>query len=103
MTPRLSIVVVSLNYAADLERCLSSEFDCTHLQDLEVIAVDSGSSDGSPDVAQRFDVRLIANAENRGGAGGRNQRIAEAKADLVLQAGSYGRLVSIYATMPFRS
>lgn len=85
MTPRLSIVIVSWNCASDLERCLSSVFDCTHLRDLEVIVVDNGSTDGSADVARTFGgVRLIANAENRGGGGGRNQGIAEARADLVL-------------------
>jgi N-acetylglucosaminyl-diphospho-decaprenol L-rhamnosyltransferase len=85
MTPRLSIVIVSWNCAADLDRCLNSVFGCTNLRDLEVIVVDNGSTDGSPAVAQKFDaVRLLANAENRGAGGGRNQGIAAAQADLVL-------------------
>lgn len=75
----LSIIIVSWNVRDLLRRCLHSVFtsDAAPLQ-LEVIVVDNASADGSTAmVASEFpQVRLIANAHNRGFPGANNQGLA---------------------------
>lgn len=79
MLPDLSIVIVSWNVREWLRRCLQSVFTRgTVPLELEVIVVDNASADGSAAmVAREFpQVRLIANAQNRGFPAANNQGIA---------------------------
>ena len=74
-----SVLIVNWNTRSLLQACLASiprDGDCR----LEVIVVDNGSEDGSPEmVAREFPwVRLLRNAENRGFAAANNQAIAVA-------------------------
>ena len=78
--PEVSVVVVNWNGRDVLRGCLASiteETEASH----EVIVVDNASSDGSAEmVAAEFpEVRLIANAENRGFAAANNQGLAIAR------------------------
>lgn len=70
---KASVIVLSWNGIEYLENCLNAVFSQDH-PDFEVIVVDNGSTDGSPDfVAERFpQVRLIRNERNLGFAGGNN-------------------------------
>jgi GT2 family glycosyltransferase len=72
----LSVVVVNWNSIADLRDCLLSLRAQTH-RELEVIVVDNGSVDGSPDmVASDFpEVRLLRETENLGFAEACNRGI----------------------------
>ncbi len=74
---RLSVVVVNWNSREDLAGCLDALRAQTH-DDLEVIVVDNGSTDGSAEmVRERFPaVRLLALPENVGFAEGCNRGIA---------------------------
>lgn len=82
-SPRVSIVVVNWNRADDVIACVR------HLETLrgenpsfEVIVVDNGSTDGSPErLAELPGVRLIRSAENLGPARGRNLGIEAAAGD----------------------
>jgi GT2 family glycosyltransferase len=71
--PRISVIVLNWNGRAHLERCLGSLQAQTY-PDFEVVVVDNGSTDGSPElVAQRFPaVRLLRHATNLGFAAGNN-------------------------------
>ncbi len=64
--PGLSVVIPSWNTQELTLACLRSLFDVDHQVDLEVIVVDNGSHDGSPDaIAAAFpQVVLIRNAKN---------------------------------------
>jgi len=77
--PDLSVIIVSWNVRDLLRACLRSVL-ASQLP-LEVIVVDNASADGTAAmVAQEFpQVRLIANAENRGFTAGNNQGIALAQ------------------------
>jgi GT2 family glycosyltransferase len=59
MTPTVSFVVPVRNDAARLAKCLRSirDNDCPPSQ-VEIVVVDNGSTDGSPQVARRFGARL---------------------------------------------
>lgn len=96
-TPDLSVIIVSWNVRDLLRACLKSVLggpsstptepnsDIPPLT-TEVIVVDNASTDGSAAmVAAEFpQVRLIANAENRGFTGGNNQGIALAQGRRIL-------------------
>jgi GT2 family glycosyltransferase len=83
--PSLSIVIPVWNgrrYLADcLDALLSQEYP-----DLQVIAVDNASSDGSADwIAEHYpQVRLIRNPSNLGFAGGCNAGILAARGEVVI-------------------
>ena len=69
----LSIVIVSFNARADLERCLASLLDAPPACPHEVVVVDNASSDGSADAARRHPrVRVIDAGANRGFAAANN-------------------------------
>lgn len=53
MAPRLTVVVPLYNVEEYLGACLDSLAGQT-LTDLEVVMVDDGSTDGSPDVAMEY-------------------------------------------------
>ncbi len=83
----LAIVIVSWNVRLLLRSCLTSVYQSLYASSLEgqelsaeVWVVDNNSTDGTPEmVRDRFpQVRLIANPENRGFAGGSNQALEEA-------------------------
>ena len=82
----LSIVIVSFNARADLERCLTSLAAAPPRMDHQVIVVDNASADGAADmVEQRFPgVRLLACASNLGFARANNLGIRVATGRLVL-------------------
>ncbi len=83
-TPAVSVVVVNWNRRALLERCLESLRNQS-FQDFELIVVDNGSTDGSPQwVAEAWPAAtVIVNADNRGFCEANNQGIRAGSAPLV--------------------
>ncbi len=81
---KVAAVVPSWNRKPDLRICLESllaqDYDA-----LEIIVVDNGSDDGSPEmVRQEFpQVRLLANRENLGASVAKNQGVAATDAEFV--------------------
>jgi GT2 family glycosyltransferase len=76
MTMVLSIVIVSFNARADLERCLESLHAAPPAAAHEIVVVDNGSTDGSGEVARRWPaVRVIALGANVGFSKGNNAGI----------------------------
>jgi GT2 family glycosyltransferase len=69
----VSIIIVSFNARAHLERCLQSLHDGPPTRTHEIIVVDNASTDGSADAARRWPgVRVIESGANIGFAGGNN-------------------------------
>lgn len=98
----VSVIVPFLNASATIGRCLES----LEAQDMdpaayEIIAVDDGSSDDSPEIARQFDrVRALTGggagsyaARNRGVAASRGPLLAFTDADCVARADWLGRMV----------
>ena len=82
--PLTSIIILTLNELACTRLCLESLAAHTP-EPHEVIVVDNGSHDGTVDFLRRVrGVRLIANRQNRGFAGGCNQGMVAARGDLLL-------------------
>lgn len=82
----LSIIIVSYNTRELLKKCIKSIYMTYPKNDLEVLVVDNGSSDGSPAmVREEFgDVILIESKENLGFAKANNMAIKKAKGDYIL-------------------
>jgi GT2 family glycosyltransferase len=86
----LSVVVVTWNRRDLLRACLHS-LTCQHWKEpFEVIVVDNGSDDGSPDMVLRefsggpgFQLKLIRNSDNRGFCAANNQAIAASTSEFV--------------------
>ena len=69
----LSIIIVSYNARADLERCLASLHDPAPTISHELVVVDNASSDGSAEAAAWWpDVRVIESGANLGFAAANN-------------------------------
>jgi glycosyltransferase involved in cell wall biosynthesis len=80
--PSISVIVPCYNGARYLGEAIESVLAQTH-PPLEIIVVDDGSSDGSPEVAKSYPVRLIALEKNAGAANARNIGIRAATGDLI--------------------
>ena len=98
MTPerdRLAIIIVSHNSAAWLGPCLSSIYAKSGNLDLDIVVVDSGSTDDSVDLVRRdfSDVRVIA-AENRGFASANNRGLDVIDAEWILFLNPDTRIVT---------
>jgi GT2 family glycosyltransferase len=109
----LSIIVVNWNVKELLDACLQSLLKASHSTPrlaIEIIVVDSASSDGSPQmVRDRFpQVRLIASQENLGYAKGNNVGAEAAQGrylfllnpDTVVQPDALGRMVDYMEAHP---
>ena len=105
-----SVVIPVLNRAAILPRALDSALAHTR-DDVEVIVVDDGSTDGTPDVVRAYRdprVRLIALPVNRGVCAARNVAIEAARgrwcvmldSDFELLPGAFDTLAALCAEAP---
>ncbi len=83
--PLVSVLVIVYNSLDDLEDCLSSVLDSDY-PNVEIIAVDNASTDGSPDfIRQKFpSVKLIEYALNLGFCEANNRAIRLAKGYFIL-------------------
>ena len=82
----LSVIVPVWNEAGRLEATLAAvaQFMAAHSLHGEVVLVDDGSTDGTPELARRLGARVLAHPENRGkGAAVRTGMLA-AKGDFRL-------------------
>ena len=83
MGPEVSVVIPVHNGAEYIGPAIESVLGQTW-SDLEVIVVDDGSTDDTPEVVRRYDARVrCVRQDNRGVAAARNRGIAESRARYV--------------------
>jgi len=84
--PDLSVIIVNWNVRDLLRRCLHSILANLPACQLEIIVVDNGSTDGSPEMVRTEfpQVHLMANPDNRGFTAANNQGLAVARGRYVL-------------------
>jgi N-acetylglucosaminyl-diphospho-decaprenol L-rhamnosyltransferase len=81
----LSIIIVSFNARADLERCLQALHEAPATVTHEIIVVDNSSSDGSAEAARRWSgVRVIEAGSNLGFARANNIGIRASTGEALL-------------------
>jgi glycosyltransferase involved in cell wall biosynthesis len=81
--PAVTVVVPTRGRAAYLEVTLDSLCRQRSGVAYEILVVDDGATDATPEVAERFAVRLIRHGERRSLNAARNTGIREAGADLI--------------------
>jgi N-acetylglucosaminyl-diphospho-decaprenol L-rhamnosyltransferase len=105
----LSIIIVSFNARADLERCLESLAQHPPAVSHEVLVVDNGSSDSSVEAARRRpEVQVVAIGENRGFAAANNTGIRAStgkhllllNSDTLVPSGAIDRLLGALERHP---
>jgi rSAM/selenodomain-associated transferase 2 len=101
-TQRLSVVVVALNEAAGIARCLEA-LAPLRARGHEVIVVDGGSSDGTPQLAAPLADRVLAAPRGRaaqmnaGAAAARGEALLFLHADTLLPAGADAAVLAALA------
>lgn len=84
---KVSIIIPVYNAEKYLGKCLESLLSQT-LQEMEIICVDDGSSDGSPEILKRFQERdgrvRILTQENQYAGAARNNGMKEAQGEYLL-------------------
>jgi glycosyltransferase involved in cell wall biosynthesis len=82
--PKISVIIPVYNTAPYLRQCMDSVAAQT-LRDIEIICVNDGSTDGSPDILEGYaerDTRITIISQEHGGAGNaRNKGLKIAKGD----------------------
>lgn len=78
---KISVVICSYNGASTIRDTLEA-LKRVEYSDYEVIVVNDGSTDGTPDIAREYPVRLI-NTENRGLSSARNTGLHAANGEIV--------------------
>lgn len=84
MNPKLSVIIPAYNSEGTLKRCLDSVFASDFLEDMEIIVVNDGSTDGTLEVARQYGDRpryFIVNQPNRGETRARWSGICLSKSD----------------------
>lgn len=79
--PLISVVIPVFNGETFLEQAIESALEQTWPR-TEIIVVDDGSTDSSPEIAGSYPVKLV-HQENSGVAAARNRGMDEAKGDLL--------------------
>jgi GT2 family glycosyltransferase len=80
----LSLIIITYNSAAQLGACLRAVGELRTPPEFEVIVVDNASSDRSAAVAAEFPgVRVVAERQNWGFAGGVNRGVRVAKGEII--------------------
>jgi len=84
--PTVSIIIVSFNTKDLLIKCLASIRRYPPSVSCEVIVVDNGSRDGSPDAVERGfpEVSVIRNGENLGFGAANNRGLRDARGEIIL-------------------
>lgn len=73
--PKVSIVIPVFNDEAHVADAIESALAQT-LEDIEVVVVDDGSTDGTPDILRRYENKVVlVTQENEGAGGSRNAGI----------------------------
>ena len=85
-TPLISVIIPVYNVEAYLPRCLDSVIQNTY-RNLEIICVDDGSTDGSPEILRDYaqrDARItVITKENGGVSSARNAGLDRATGEFV--------------------
>lgn len=84
---RFSIVVPAYNYGSLVERAVASA--CLQSgEDFEVVVIDDGSTDNTPEVLDRLEARYatlrVLRQKNAGASAARNKGVNEARGDFIL-------------------
>lgn len=83
MTPLISVIMPAYNALPYIDQAIRSVLDQDY-PNIELIVVDDGSRDGTPELAEQFGDRVkVLRQKNAGPAAARNRGIAESRGDFI--------------------
>jgi len=80
--PLVSVIIPTLNSARFLDKCLSSIIKQKY-ERIEIIVVDDGSTDGTVDIAEKYNCKVVKNPR-RGRAEAKNEGVKHSHGDYLL-------------------
>lgn len=83
MSPKMSVVICSLNGAPGVDRCIRALSRQTISSELEIIVSDDGSSDGTSAIARAHGAKVVRHNINRGVSAARNSGVNVASAPIL--------------------
>ena len=83
LLPAISVVVPTYNRADTLRQCLESLVGQDYAGPTEIVVVDDGSTDGTPQVSETFSGLIYLRQANQGPAAARNHGIATAMSEII--------------------
>jgi GT2 family glycosyltransferase len=108
--PRYTVIILTWNSRQHIGACLDSLAVASPGERFDLIVIDNGSRDGTPDLVRERvpSARLIRNRENRGVAAARNQGLVLARTpfsiildvDTVVAPGSFARQLDFLESAP---
>lgn len=102
MNPRISVITPVFNGEAHLHRCVESIVAAAEGHSVELIIVDDGSTDGTPEIAQRYSEALpwvrYLRQQNAGPSSARNAGLELARGDYIGFVDSDDSVASAYFT-----
>lgn len=105
--PLISVIVPIYNVAPYLRKCLDSLKNQT-MDEIEVICIDDGSTDGSGEIAEEYvsdqwPIFRVLHTENRGLSAARNRGINESRADYLMFVDSDDWVESEFCRIPYEA
>ena len=83
MTPLISVIMPAYNALPYIDQAIRSVLDQDY-PNIELIVVDDGSRDGTPELAEQFGDRVkVLRQKNAGPAAARNKGIAASRGDFI--------------------
>lgn len=108
--PDLSVVIVTWNSREFIKECLDAVYSVTNGLEVEILAIDNASSDGSADlILQQYpDVKLTVNGANLGCSVAFNQGLREARGryvqilcpDTIVQPDAFQEMIAFLDAHP---
>ena len=92
--PLVSVIIPSFNAQETIKECLESFLDQTY-KNFEIIVVDDGSTDNTPEIVKRYPVKLLK-IKHSGASHARNVGIKEARGKFIVFADSDGKYSKNY-------
>ena len=80
---RISVLIVSYNYGRFLRQCIESVQAQTCSEELEIVLVDDGSTDGTAELIREFPMVRYVYQDHSGVAAARNRAFREASGDFI--------------------
>ncbi|RPI33601.1 MAG: glycosyltransferase, partial [Nitrospiraceae bacterium] len=80
----ISVIIPAYNAEKTIGRCLDALTKQAYIGEFEIIVIDDGSTDSTPDIVAQFDKAKLIKQKNAGPASARNKGASAARGEIIL-------------------